>query len=103
MEQSVQASPFLVYWHLIMLYGSIAMFATGILTYVGHKLKIASIKGYREKYDYINRREIKNYELIFIFFAIGTMMIINRYGMDKLGEVEVWFFVRLFMSVAGGI
>lgn len=104
MEEHIQASsPFLVIWHQVMLYGSVAMFLAGILTYLGHKLKISSIRGYKEKYDYINRREIKNYELVFIFFALGVVMLINRYGMDKLGEVEVWFFVRLFMSVAGGI
>ena len=28
-------------------------------------------------------------------------MIINRYGMDKIEEMGVWFFVRLFISVAG--
>jgi hypothetical protein len=103
MDQPVQASTFLVYWHITMLYGSIAMFATGVLIYIFHHVRISSIQGYREKYDYINRREIRNYELVFIFFALGTAMVINRYGMDKLGEVEVWFFVRLFMSVAGGI
>jgi hypothetical protein len=103
MEDNTQASTFLIVWHQVMLFGSVAMFLTGILVYLGHKVRISSIKGYKEKYDYINRREIKNYELVFIFFALGVMMIINRYGMDKLGEVEVWFFVRLFMSVAGAI
>jgi hypothetical protein len=29
-------------------------------------------------------------------------MLINLYGMGKLHTVEVWFFVRLFMSLAGG-
>jgi hypothetical protein len=29
-------------------------------------------------------------------------MLINRYGMDKLDEMGVWFYVRLFMSFAGG-
>lgn len=103
MDQPVQASSFLDYWHLTMLYGAIAMFAAGVIVYIAHHLKISSLRSYREKYDYINRREIKNYELVFIFFALGTAMIINRYGMDKLDKVEVWFFVRLFMSVAGGI
>jgi hypothetical protein len=103
MDQPVQASSFLNIWHQVMLFGSIAMFLTGILVYLGHKIKIAAIAGFREKYDYINRREIKNYELVFVFFALGVAMVINRYGMDKLGKVEVWFFVRLFMSVAGAI
>lgn len=102
-EETTQASAFLVFWHQAMLYGSILMFAAGIATYIAHHIKISSLASYKDKYDYINRREIRNYELIFIFFAIGAAMIINRYGMDKLKDVEVWFFVRLFISVAGGI
>jgi hypothetical protein len=98
-----QASSFLIFWHQAMLFGAIFMIAAGIATYIFHHIRIASLKGYKEKYDYINKREIRNYELIFIFFGIGAAMIINRYGMDKLHEVGVWFFVRLFISVAGGI
>ncbi|MBL7857489.1 MAG: hypothetical protein JNM57_07355 [Cyclobacteriaceae bacterium] len=85
-----------------MLIGAIAMIAIGILIYLIHKLKVASIKDYKGKYDYINRKEIKNYEWIFICIAISAAMVINRYGMDKLYEVEIWFFVRLFISIAGG-
>jgi hypothetical protein len=102
-ETIVQPSSFLVFWHQAMLFGSILMFIAGIGTYIIHQLRIASLKNYKEKYDYINKREIRNYELIFIFFAIGAAMIINRYAMDKMREVGVWFFVRLFISVAGGI
>ena len=97
-----QSSPFLTAWHMAMLIGAIAMIAIGVLIYLLHKIKVASIHGYKDKYDYINRREIKNYEWIFICVAISAAMIINRYGMDKLYEVEIWFFVRLFISIAGG-
>lgn len=78
------------------------MFAAGILFYIFHLIKIAGIKSYKGKYDYISRREIKNLELIFIMFAIGVAMLINRYGMDQIEEMGVWFFVRLFISFAGG-
>lgn len=100
--ENFQPSPFLVGWHQAMLYGAIAMFAAGILFYIFHLIKIAGIKSYKGKYDYISRREIKNLELIFIMFAIGVAMLINRYGMDQIEEMGVWFFVRLFISFAGG-
>jgi hypothetical protein len=103
MEESTQSSTFLVFWHQAMLYGSVLMFIAAIATYVIHHIRIASLKDFKQKYDYINRREIRNYELIFIFIAIGVAMLINRYGMDKVEKVEVWFFVRIFISVAGGI
>lgn len=101
MEQ-FEPSPFLVGWHQAMLFGAIGMFAGGVLFYVYHVLKISNLKSYKEKYDYISRRDIKNMEIIFILFAIGAAMLINRYGMDKIEEMGVWFFVRLFISLAGG-
>jgi hypothetical protein len=101
MENS-QPTSFLTAWHDIMLYGAIALFAVGVLFYFFHLIKISTIKVYKDKYDYISRREIKNLEIMFVIFAVATAMLINRYGMDKLNEMGVWFFVRLFISVAGG-
>ncbi|WP_254162134.1 hypothetical protein [Chryseosolibacter histidini] len=100
--ENFQPTPFLVRWHLVMLYGAMALFAGGILFYLIHLIRISTLKTYKEKYDYISRREIKNLEIIFILFAIGVAMLINRYGMDKIDEMGVWFFVRLFISFAGG-
>ncbi|HEY0655696.1 MAG TPA: hypothetical protein VGD65_21325 [Chryseosolibacter sp.] len=100
--ENFNPSPFLVGWHQAMLYGAFAMFAAGILLYVFHLVKITTIQSYKEKYDYISRREIKTLEITFILFALGVAMLINRYGMDKIDEMGVWFFVRLFISFAGG-
>lgn len=100
--ENFQPTPFLVRWHQVMLYGAMALFAGGILFYLIHLIRISTLKTYKEKYDYISRREIKNLEIIFILFAIGVAMLINRYGMDKIDEMGVWFFVRLFISFAGG-
>jgi hypothetical protein len=100
--QSFNPSPFLVAWHEAMFYGAILMFVAAVLYYLFHLIQISSIKGYKNKYDYINRREIKNLEITFILIAIGVAMLINRYGMDKIEEMGVWFFVRLFISIAGG-
>jgi hypothetical protein len=100
--ENFNPSPFLVGWHQAMLYGAFAMFAAGILLYIFHLIKISSIQTYKDKYDYISRREIKTLEITFILIALGVAMLINRYGMDKIDEMGVWFFVRLFISFAGG-
>lgn len=100
--ENIQSGTFLEIWHHVMLIGAVLMLIAGIAAYIFHLIKIASIRSPKEKYDYISRREIKNLELIFILFAVGAAMLINRYGMDKLNEMGVWFYVRLFMSFAGG-
>jgi hypothetical protein len=97
-----QSSSFLDIWHQGMLIGAFLMFAAAICVYIYHQFKVAAISTPKGKYDYISRREIKNLELVFILIAIGVAMLINRYGMDKLDEMGVWFYVRLFMSFAGG-
>ena len=100
--ENIQSSPFLNTWHDVMLIGALLMFAGGIAMFIFHHLRVAAIKSPKGKYDYISRREIKNLEIVFILFAIGAAMLINRYGMDKLDDMGVWFYVRLFMSLAGG-
>jgi hypothetical protein len=100
--ENFNPSPFLVAWHQIMLIGAIVLFVGGVAFYFFHLLRITTISGYKDKYEYISKREIKNLEIIFILFAVGVAMLINRYGMDKLDRMGVWFFVRLFISVAGG-
>jgi hypothetical protein len=100
--ENIQPSPFLEAWHAAMFFGAIAMFLGGVVVFIYHHIKISALKTPKEKYDFASRREIKNYELIFILFALGVAFLINRYGMDELKEMGVWFFVRLFISAAGG-
>lgn len=101
MEESTTGG-FLATWHQIMIVGAIASSAIALLIYLFHKIRIASIKGFKDKYDYIRKNEIKNYKVAFIFIAVAVAMLINTYGQGELTFDPVWFFVRAFMSVAGG-
>jgi hypothetical protein len=100
--QNIPQSPFLFFWHNTMIIGSITMLITAVVIYIMHNLKVSSIKDLKERYDYANQKEIKNYKIVFLCLGISTMLIINIYGIGKIFEVELWFFVRLFISVAGG-
>lgn len=100
--EEASSDGFLAIWHQLMVIGSIVSSAIAFLIYLIHQIKIASIKDYKAKYDYIRNREIKNYKITFIFIAIGVAMIINTYGQGELTFDPVWFFVRAFMSLAGG-
>jgi len=103
MEKLSSGSPFLNFWHSSMIIGSIIMIIAGIVIYLVHKLRVSTISEYKGKYDYLNTKEIRNYKNVFLCFGIATMMIINLYSAGKFNSVELWFFVRLFISVAGGI
>jgi glutaredoxin len=95
-------SPFILAWNHAMIVGAILMIATGLVIYIVHKIRAASIKDYHKKYDYLNTREISNYKLVFYCFGVATALLINLYGKNEMKEVEVWFFTRLFMGIAGG-
>jgi hypothetical protein len=99
---SINHSSFLEAWHNAMILGAIFMVTIGFLVYLFHSLRVSLIDDYHLKYNYINTREIKNYKLVYYCFGVAGMLLINLYQMDKMKEVEVWFFVRLFMGFAGG-
>lgn len=101
MEETT-VTPFLRFWNNAMWAGSVIMFAAGIALYIIHKVRTVSIRDYKEKYDFLNTREIKTYKYVFLCFAVSALLFINLYGANKLDEMGVWFFVRLFISVAGG-
>ena len=96
------SSPFLDLWHLAMITGAIVMTAAAIGIYIIHNIRIAAIRDYKGKFNYINEKEIKNYKRVFVCLGLATMLLINMYGMGKLHNIGVWFFVRLFISVSGG-
>jgi hypothetical protein len=98
----LEQSPFLQAFHNAMILGSIIMVAAGIVIYLLHNLRVSTISEYHIKYDFINTKEIRNYKFVFYCFGVAVMMAINLYGMEKMKTVEVWFYTRLFMSIAGG-
>jgi hypothetical protein len=98
----LEPSPFLVFWHQAMIIGAIIMIGAGIVIFLTYNLRLSTIKDPHAKYDFINTKEIANYKLVFYCLGIAGALIINRYGMDKLRTIEVWFFARLIISIAGG-
>jgi len=82
--------------------GAVIMALSGIVIYIVHKIRISSLKEYKDKYDYISQKEIKNYKLIFLCLGLAVAMVINLYGKGELTQMGIWFLVRLFISIAGG-
>lgn len=95
----IQESQFLAAWHSGILIAAIVSATTGILVYLIYRMRVSMISDYKDKYDFINQNEIKWLKWVFFFIGLGIGLPINLYGAGK--EVGTWFFVLLFMSVAG--
>ncbi len=99
--EEVLVSPFLNAWHGAMVILAIVMFTIGVIIFLVYELKVSLIKEYKEKHDFINASEIKWFKWVLYSFGAGFAMIINLYGAGKVTDIGVWFFVRIFMSLAG--
>lgn len=97
----IPESPFLEAWHDTMAILAIVMFTLGIIVYLTYKLRASMISDYKEKHDFINNNEIKWFKWVLYAFGLGAAMLVNLYGSGKIPEMGVWFYVRLFMSLAG--
>lgn len=99
--EEVKSSPFLDAWHGTMVILAIVMFAAGLIVYLVYKLRVSLISDFKEKHDFINTNEIKWYKWMFYLFGGGVAMVVNLYGAGKVTDMGIWFFVRIFMSLAG--
>jgi hypothetical protein len=83
-----------------MIVGTIGMIAIAVILYLVHKLRVSLFKDPKEKYDYINLNEIRWFKRVFLFFGLAAACAVNLYGMEKFTTLGLWFFVRVFFSIA---
>ncbi|MFM7858219.1 MAG: hypothetical protein ACKO96_41445, partial [Flammeovirgaceae bacterium] len=70
-----------------------------ILVFLIYKVIIASKTDPKQKYDYINKNEIKLLKRVFLILGIAAAFAVNLYGSDKYTGLGLWFFVRIFISL----
>lgn len=97
----VETQIFLDAWHSAMLTGAIIMVTVAILIYLVYQLRVSTITDYKTKHDFINSHEIRWFKWVFYCLGIAVAMFINLYGMGKFDQMGVWFYVRIFFSIAG--
>ncbi len=100
MDQKTTPIPFLVTWNEVMTLGTIAMAAIAVLVYLLYQLRVSLFNEPKEKYDYMNATEIRWYKRVYFFFGLSVACAVNLYGMDKFFTLGLWFFVRVFFSIA---
>lgn len=100
MDQKAAPIPFLITWNQVMMIGTIAFGAIAIIIYLVYKLRVSLFKDPKEKYDYMNLNEIRWFKRVFLFIGIAAACAVNLYGMEKFTTLGLWFFVRVFFSIA---
>ncbi len=94
------SSAFLEPWNLYGTYAAYAIAAIGVLVLLGHYLKLASTKDYKDRYDYINMHEINLLWYGFLLIVTGLTIWLNAGNVsEKLQIMWLYFFVTLFVSV----
>jgi hypothetical protein len=93
---------FLVAWDLIvMILAGLSIFI-GILILIIHKIRLSSLREYKEKYDYLNANDTKMIFYSIIAFAVGITLFINTVQSSTVSINYVWFLVRLFIALCFG-
>ncbi len=93
---------FLNIWNKILLVASAVSIAVSIFIILTHIIKVASIKNYKKKYDYLRDNDSNKIFYSIFYFTLGLTLYANT-QIAKTVEIHViWFFVRIFVSVCIG-
>jgi len=66
-----------------------------VLIVIGYYVRLASLKEYKQKYDFINRNEIDSLWRATVVLLVGAIVLVN----GVLGETELlWLSVKIFVS-----
>jgi hypothetical protein len=88
-------------WDQYMAYGVMASITLGILIFLFYELRVLQIKDYKEKYDYVNRHEIRYFWYAVMAFVVAGAFALNTVASSTIEESGIrWFFVRVFISLS---
>lgn len=93
---------FLSVWQFIALGLTGAAIIVGIIILILHRLRISSIRDYKQKYDYLAANDSKMIFYVIICFAAALTLFINTVYNSTVQISYVWFFVRLFIALCIG-
>jgi len=87
-------------WNSLALNAAIAFWALGLLVVLGYIIKLSTVGGNKNKYDFINRHEIKSLWIATIILIIGACFFVNA---NVVELTTLWVFVRIFTTAMMGI
>lgn len=86
-------------WHQIMYIASAVSLVLALVLFIIHKTKLAAIKSYKGKYDFIRLNQIRNYQVVFFAIAASIFFLGNTVGDETVTKSLVYIFVRVWISL----
>lgn len=101
MEASGQE--FINMWHQFALNASIVMAGVALLFYIFHHLRLATIKSYSKKYEYVSAKEARNYWFALLSLVVAGALFLNSYVQLLFDDPNSFeFYIGLFISLILG-
>lgn len=89
---------FLDVWNNVMIVGAVILFVAAVLVYIFHKIRFASMKDLKQKYDYLSEYDIKMMMRSIWLFSVAILFLLNTVYKPTMEIHYVWFIVRLFIT-----
>ena len=93
---------FLEAWSKAMYVSAAVMIIAAIAVAVLYNVKYLSKKTLKEKWDFVNKNQIRYFWYSILCIAIAVAMVANTIDNQTVGLSIFWFFIRLFISIAAG-
>lgn len=87
-------------WNQLAAQIAYGLWALGILVVLGYLVRLATTSEYKDKYDFINRYEIRILWIASIIIIAGSCFYVNA-NITELNAL--WIFVRVFTTVSMGM
>ncbi len=89
---------FLDVWNNVMIVGAVILLVAALLVFIFHRVRLASMKDLKQKYDYLSQYDIKMQMRTIWLFAVAILFILNTVYKPTMEIHYVWFIVRLFIT-----
>ncbi|MBS1681061.1 MAG: hypothetical protein JST48_05060 [Bacteroidetes bacterium] len=88
-------------WNEYMTMGAAACVVIAILILLYHEFRVLKIKDYKQKYDYVNLHEIRYFWYAVLAVIVAAGFYANTLYTEKIAtHGELWFYVRLFITIS---
>lgn len=93
---------FLAKWQDIVFILAFTALGISILNYILFKVKYASLKTYKEKFDLASQKQTKMLFRTHAFIGLGIFLFANVASPETMEKETTWFFIRLFVGFCMG-